>query len=283
METTARAHPPWLVQRVPAGKSFDTVKSLMNDLGLHTVCQSAGCPNMGECFAASTATFMILGKVCTRQCRFCAVTKGEPIAVDCEEPGKVARAAIALGLKHVVITSVTRDDLDDGGANQFAACISELRKLNSALTVEVLVPDFGGSGSALQTVLQAVPEVFNHNIETVPRLYAQVRPQALYKRSLEILGIAAQSGIGIVKSGIMVGLGETSAEVLSVFQDWRKAGVTSVTIGQYLRPSLQHLPVAEYVTPAQFLWYEQVAYKVGFTKVASGPLVRSSYHAADFI
>lgn len=281
MINTAREHPPWLVQRIPAG-GFEKVQNLMGKLGLHTVCQSASCPNIGECFAASTATFLILGGVCTRRCRFCAVPKGEPHSLDLAEPDGVARAVSELGIKHVVITSVTRDDLPDGGAGQFATCISKIRQLSRATTIEVLVPDFRGDQVALRTVLEAKPEVFNHNIETVPRLYQQVRPIANFQRSLDILGTAAKAKISAVKSGIMVGLGEGDKEMLAVFRDMRSVGVTNLTIGQYLRPSDNHLPVIEYVSPEKFRWYEQQAYEVGFKKVVAGPLVRSSYHAADF-
>ena len=275
--------PPWLIQRIPAGKNAEMVRSLVGELGLHTVCQSAACPNTGECFASATATFLILGGICTRQCQFCAVTKGEPLPLDCTEPDKLSLAVKALGLKHVVITSVTRDDLADGGSGQFVACVNKVRQFNPGVTVEVLVPDFSGDCTNLASVLQARPEVFNHNIETVPRLYQQVRPKADYECSLGILAAAAQARIGIVKSGIMLGLGENEEEVLAVFSDLRTAGVISLTIGQYLRPSSKHLPVVQYVSPDKFRWYEHCAYEAGFKKVAAGPLVRSSYHAADFL
>lgn len=282
METQVVKHPPWLVQRVSAGKNFDKVKNLVNHLGIHTVCQSAACPNIGECFSGATATFLILGGVCTRQCRFCTVTKGEPLPLDQEEPDKVVQAVVELGLRHVVITSVTRDDLLDGGASQFISCISKIRDLQRGITVEVLVPDFQGNKDALWNVLRAQPDVFNHNIETVPRLYEQVRPKADYQRSLKVLFTATIAGIEAVKSGIMVGLGETEAEVLAVFSDLRLVGVTNLTVGQYLRPSAQHLPIVEYISPEKFIWYEKQALAMGFKKVAAGPLVRSSYHAADY-
>jgi lipoic acid synthetase len=272
--------PSWLVQRIPAGRDFHKVDNLMRGLGLHTVCRSAHCPNMGECFGSGTATFLILGGVCTRRCGFCAVPKGSPQPVVIAEADNVAQAVAALGLKHAVITSVTRDDLPDGGAGHFAVCIAKVRELNHTTAVEVLTPDFGGDLAALARVLAAQPAVFNHNIETVPRLYPSVRPAADYQRSLTVLQAAAQTGFSMVKSGIMVGLGETVKEVLDVFADMVAAGVTAVTVGQYLRPSLKHLPVAEYVHPNLFRYYEEKAYAAGLKKVASGPLVRSSYHAA---
>lgn len=272
--------PEWLVQRIPAGQEMEQVRTMLGDLGLHTVCQSASCPNIGECFGACTATFLILGGTCTRGCRFCAVPKGVPSPIDTEEPDKVAEAVARLKIKHVVITSVTRDDLADGGAEQFAACIKKIHAQNLHTTVEVLVPDFKGNEAAVQTVLNARPEVFNHNIETVPRLYATVRPGADYKRSLKVLRTAARDGTVLVKSGIMLGLGETQQEAFDVFSDLYAQGVRALTAGQYLRPSANHLPVKEYVHPEQFRWYAKVAKKIGFSHVASGPLVRSSYHAA---
>lgn len=280
MQKNTTRRPSWLVQRIPAGRDFNKVDKLMRELGLHTVCRSAHCPNIGECFGSGTATFLILGGVCTRRCGFCAVPKGHPKEVEIIEADNVAQAVAALGLKHVVITSVTRDDLLDGGAGHFAVCIAKVRELNHATAVEVLTPDFGGDLAALARVLAAKPAVFSHNIETVPRLYPSVRPAADYQRSLTVLQAADQTGFSMVKSGIMVGLGETVVEVLAVFSDMVAAGVTAVTVGQYLRPSLKHLPVAEYVHPDLFRYYEEKAYAAGLKKVASGPLVRSSYHAA---
>lgn len=275
------AKPSWLTQRIPASKIMTGIQDMVKDLGIHTVCQSACCPNIGECFSAATATFMVLGGICTRKCGFCAVGKGKPLPVDPDEPVKVAQAVSILKLKHAVVTSVTRDDLEDGGAGLIAECIYKIREYSPGTTVEVLVPDFNGNDAALLTVFNAEPEVFNHNTETVPRLYPQVRPGADYNRTLSILFKAAQYRIGVVKSGIMVGLGESEDEVLEVLYNLRAANVTSLTIGQYLSPSPQHLPVQEYVTPETFKRYEQLAFAAGFKNVASGPLVRSSYHAAD--
>lgn len=256
---------------------------MIEQSNLQTVCLSAACPNIGHCYQAGTATFLILGKVCTRACRFCAVRGGIPTGVDPTEPERVAMAAQHMRLQHVVLTSVTRDDLIDGGASQFAACIQSVRAADSRFTVEVLVPDFQGSLPAITRVLQENPDVFNHNIETVPRLYSVVRPGADYRRSLSVLKRAGQQGILAVKSGLMVGLGETEAEIIEVLTDLRQVGVTMLTIGQYLRPSAHHIAVAEYVHPVKFLEYEQIARQLGFKQVASGPLVRSSYHAAEFI
>ncbi len=275
------AKPPWLTQRIPASKVLTGIQDMVKELGIHTVCQSASCPNIGECFSAATATFMVLGGICTRKCGFCAVGKGMPLPVDPEEPVKVAQAVSLLKLRHAVVTSVTRDDLVDGGAGLIAECIYKIREFNPGTTVEVLVPDFQGDDASLMKVFEAEPEVFNHNTETVPRLYENVRPGADYKRSMSILAKAAEYGIHVVKSGIMVGLGESETEILDVFRDLRAANVTALTIGQYLSPSVRHLPVQEYVTPETFKRYEQLAYEAGFKNVASGPLVRSSYHAAD--
>lgn len=272
---------PWLIRRIPAGGNAEKVQNLMVGLKLHTVCQSASCPNQGECFHSGTATFLILGGVCTRGCRFCGVLKGKTEPVDPCEPGNVAAAVKTLNLQHAVITSVTRDDLSDGGAAQFASCIRAIRAVNPGTTVEVLTPDFAGSAEALRLVLEENPEVFNHNVETVPRLYSTVRPQANYMQSLEVLHRAAQFGIQRVKSGLMLGLGEKEAEVLEVFQDLLAAGVNCLTVGQYLRPSRDHLPVVDYIHPDQFDKLSKEAYRMGFIYVASGPLVRSSYHAGD--
>lgn len=279
MDKNKRERPLWLKQRVTAA-GLTAVSSLMRDLDLHTVCQSADCPNLGECFGARTATFLILGGVCTRNCRFCSVAKGMPQQLDMNEPERVAQAVKTLGLKHAVVTSVTRDDLPDGGAGQFVACIEKIRQMSPGTTVEVLAPDFGGDEVALTAVLEAGPEVFNHNIETVPRLYSVVRPEATYQRSLGVLRKAAQYESIITKSGIMLGLGETEAEVIQVLQDWAENGVQAITIGQYLQPSLEHLEIVEYIHPDQFKKYEQIGYAMGYRQVVSGPLVRSSYHAS---
>lgn len=258
--------------------------------GLNTVCREANCPNIGECFGRGTATFMILGDACTRNCRFCAVASGSPKAVDEDEPRRLAEAAGRLRLKHVVITSVTRDDLPDGGASHFAACLRELRQLAQPPTVEVLTPDFQGDADALLLVLHERPEVFNHNVETVPRLYPQVRPQADFARSINVLARAAQfaaeqaDGRMLVKSGLMVGLGETFDEVIVALGDLRSAGADLVTIGQYLRPAASgdYCEIVRYVEPDEFAAYAGIATKMGFSGVASAPLVRSSYHAEEF-
>lgn len=281
MKSDMSERAPWLIRRIPAGGGMEKVQGLMDGLRLHTVCQSASCPNQGECFHSGTATFLILGGVCTRGCRFCAVPKGPTVPVDSEEPANLAAAVKKLGLKHAVVTSVTRDDLPDGGAEQFASCIREIRDMNPGTTVEVLTPDFAGNAEALHVVLAESPEVFNHNVETVPRLYSTVRPQANYRQSLDVLRQATKAGIKRVKSGLMLGLGETEEEVVAVFQDLLDAGVNCLTVGQYLRPSREHLPVVDYVHPDQFEKLAKEAYRRGFIHVASGPLVRSSYHAGD--
>ena len=282
MKSDMAERAPWLIRRIPAGGNIEKVQGLMDGLRLHTVCQSASCPNQGECFHSGTATFLILGGICTRGCRFCSVPKGEaPLPPDPEEPANVADAVRTLGLKHAVVTSVTRDDLADGGAGQFVACIREIRKVKPDTTVEVLTPDFAGNAWALQSVLAEKPEVFNHNVETVPRLYATVRPQANYMRSLAVLQQASSAGIDRVKSGLMLGLGETEDEVVEVLEDLLAVGANCLTLGQYLRPTKEHLPVVEYVHPDQFKKLADTAYQLGFLHVAAGPLVRSSYHAGE--
>ena len=258
------------------------MKSLLDGLALHTVCESAHCPNQGDCLARRTATFMILGDVCTRNCRFCAVSHGRPAPTDPEEPRHIAEAAGYLGLRYVVITSVTRDDLPDGGAAQFAACIRELRALDPSIGVEVLVPDFRGDWRALDTVMEARPAVLNHNVETVPRLYASVRPQAGYARSVELLWRAKEMRLGaLTKSGMMLGLGEEREEVLRVMHDLREAGCDFLTLGQYLAPSDEHHPVVRFIPPEEFDEYARLAREAGFQGVAAAPLVRSSYHAGE--
>jgi lipoic acid synthetase len=247
---------------------------------LHTVCEGAECPNRGACFGEGTATLMILGAVCTRNCRFCAVTKGRADALDPDEPRRVAAAICQLGLDYAVITSVTRDDLPDGGAGAFAAVIRQIRAQSPRTLIEVLTPDFRGNREALQTVADACPDVFNHNLETVPRLYSSVRPQANYRQSLQVLARMKKLAPEIkTKSGFMVGLGERKEEVRELLTDLRQADCDLVTIGQYLSPSKQHLPVVGFITPEEFAEYERIAYSLGFAGVASGPLVRSSFHA----
>lgn len=275
--------PKWLTIRSPKIEVFEDMVKYLKSLGIHTVCQSAGCPNIGECFSKRTATFMILGNICTRNCSFCGVPSGIPSPVDPDEPRRVAQAAAGLGLAYVVVTSVTRDDLNDGGASHFAETIRQIKLAIPNAKVEVLIPDFKGDEAALAKVLEARPIVLNHNVETVPRLYPAVRPQADYKRSLKILETASKLKSSIfTKSGFMVGLGESKAEVIEVLKDLRQVGCDFVTIGQYLRPSKAHLPVVEYVTPARFEEYKAIGESMGFRNVASGPFVRSSYHAADF-
>jgi lipoyl synthase len=282
--TPRTPRPDWLRVRAPGGENYRDVKSLVRSLRLHTVCESARCPNVGECWNHRTATFMILGNVCTRRCGFCAVEKGAPLPVDYDEPGRVAEAAAALGLRYAVITSVNRDDRKDGGAELFALTIRAIRERIPACKVEVLIPDFQGSHPAMDMVLDAAPDVLNHNLETVPRLYRQARIGARYERSLEILSYAKTTRPAIpTKSGIMVGLGETMDETLGAMRDLRDHQVDILTVGQYLRPSEQHLPVARYVTPAEFDELRRTGREMGFTHVESGPLVRSSYHAADVV
>jgi lipoyl synthase len=279
--------PEWVQKRVAHHDSLHVLKSGLRSRGLHTVCESARCPNIHECFHRGTATFLILGNLCTRACGFCSVPKAaagsEFSTLDAEEPARVARMAAELGLRYVVITSVTRDDLPDGGAAHFARTVREVRAALPAARIEVLTPDFRGDSSAVREVLDAAPDVFNHNIETVPRLYAHVRPQADYTRSLGVLRFAREyrRGEAMVKSGLMVGFGESSAEVEAVLADLRGAGVQIVTIGQYLRPTRHNLPVAEYIAPAQFDAWRKVGRRLGFKMVFSGPLVRSSYMADD--
>lgn len=274
--------PQWAVKKKTTHGDIRKVKTLLRDLNLRTVCESARCPNMGDCFSRPTATFMILGDICTRGCGFCAVDKGLPSEVDWDEADRIVQAAVALSLAHVVITSVTRDDLPDGGAALFARVVIKLREALPDALVEVLTPDFGGDRDALETVLAAGPHIFNHNLETVPRLYAKVRPQADYRRSLDVLRAAKEiAPAQHTKSGLMVGFGETRDEVISVLRDLRDAKCDIVTIGQYLRPSLRHLPVVEYVRPEVFEEYRQIGESLGFALTASAPLVRSSFNAAE--
>jgi len=272
--------PEWLRAPAPAGENYRDLKALVEDLRLHTVCESAACPNVGECWNHRTATFMILGNVCTRRCGFCAVQKGGPLPVDYDEPRRVAEAVALLGLKFAVITSVNRDDRKDGGAELFALTIRAIRERLPDCGVEVLVPDFQGSHAAMEAVMEARPDVLNHNIETVPRLYRQVRLGARYERSLDMLAYARSIGNGIpTKSGMMLGLGETLDEVRAVMRDLRAHHVDVLTLGQYLRPSPKHLPLVRYVTPEEFAGLRRAGQEMGFRHVESGPLVRSSYHA----
>jgi lipoyl synthase len=273
--------PPWLRVKIPSGAGCEDVRNLIRDRQLHTVCQSAQCPNIWECFSHRTATFMILGGHCTRHCRFCAVPSNPAGLPDPEEPGKVAEAAKLLGLEYVVVTSVTRDDLPDGGAEHFAKTIGEIRRALPDACVEVLVPDFQGEEHALHTVIQALPDVLNHNVETVPRLYPRVRPEADYLRSLTLLKrVRLQSTIP-TKSGLMLGLGESSLEIEEVLNDLLAIDIKILTLGQYLQPSTEHLPVERFVTPQEFEQWQKRALEMGFKEVASGPLVRSSYHAGE--
>jgi len=279
-EPVARRHPPWLKVRAPGGSGYVETLTTVRTLGLHTVCQEAHCPNVGECWGHRTATFMLLGDVCTRNCGFCAVHHGRPVTVDPGEPGRVAEAVVRLGLQHVVVTSVDRDDLPDGGASHFAATARAIKARCPTCRVEVLVPDFKGDGAAVETVASAPIDVFNHNVETVPRLYRRVRPGARYERSLGVLrGARAVSVRGITKAGLMLGLGETRDELLEVFGDIRGAACDVLTLGQYLRPSRDQLPVERYVPPEEFAALRDDALALGFRHVEAGPLVRSSYHA----
>jgi lipoic acid synthetase len=282
MEKTRK--PEWLMVKAPSEEVLEEMEALLRGLRLHTICESASCPNVGVCFGNRTTTFLILGDVCTRSCRFCDVAKGVPGAVDLEEPRRVAEAVRRLGLKHVVVTSVTRDDLEDFGAGQFVRTIKEIRKVNFETTVEVLIPDFQGSMKALGMVVDAGPDVVGHNLETVPRLYGEVRPGADYERSIGVLGAVKSLAPEVyTKSGLMVGLGETDGEVLSVMRDLRSVGCDVFTVGQYLRPSKDHLEVKEYVPLWRFEKYRRWGCELGFRYVVSGPLVRSSFNAADFL
>lgn len=274
--------PPWLKVRFPAGGNYERLRDLMREQELHTVCEEARCPNIGDCWSRGTATFMILGDTCTRSCGFCAVKTGRPGTIDLGEPKRVAMAIQRMGLKHAVITSVNRDELADGGAGIFADTIRWTRRLSPGTTIEVLIPDFKGAWDALETVLEAQPEILNHNTETVPRLYSGVRPQARYERSLELFRQARRlDPESLTKSGLMVGLGETREELLAVFRDLRAVGVDILTVGQYLQPTPAHLPVVRYWTPEEFADLKDAATAMGFRHVESGPLVRSSYHAEE--
>ncbi|MFZ1122727.1 MAG: lipoyl synthase [Candidatus Binataceae bacterium] len=289
---TERRHPDWIKVRAPTSPEYFRTKALLAELRLHTVCQEACCPNIGECFSHRTATFMLMGDVCTRNCPYCAVAHGKVRPLDPDEPRRIAEAVARLGLDHVVVTSVDRDDLPDGGASHFAATAGAIQRLRPATRVEVLVPDFKGSYPAVETVVGAPVAIFNHNIETVPSLYRKARPGGNYQRSLDVLAHAKSfgktfskaDGRGLLtKAGIMLGLGEEPDEVETVLRDLRAAGCDILTLGQYLRPSRDHLPVERYVTPAEFAELKSGAMAMGFRHVESGPLVRSSYHAWEHV
>jgi len=278
METVTRK-PEWLKVKLPSGKKYTALRDLVSDHKLHTICTSGSCPNMGECWTDGTATFMILGNICTRSCGFCGVSTGRPLPVDWSEPDRVAHSIHLMQIKHAVITSVDRDDLEDMGSIIWAETIKAIRRENPEITLETLIPDFQGNKTNIDRIIAEKPEVVSHNIETVIRLTRQVRIQAKYERSLEVLLYLKESGIKRTKSGLMLGLGETQEEVLESMQDLRNHQVDIVTIGQYLQPSKKHLPVMRFITPAEFEFYKNEGLKMGFKHVESGALVRSSYHA----
>ena len=270
--------PSWLKVKLPTGESYKNLRKIVAEHDLHTICSSGNCPNMGECWGAGTATFMILGNICTRSCGFCAVKTGRPLAVDLEEPMRVANSVKLMNVKHCVITSVDRDDLKDGGASIWAETINEIRRVNPTTTMETLIPDFKGRKEDIQTIIDVAPEIVSHNMETVERLTKKVRIQAKYRRSLDTLRILKE-GLIRTKSGIMLGLGEKDEEVIQTMKDLRGVGVEIMTIGQYLQPTTKHLPVVEYVHPDKFAEFKKIGLELGFRVVESGPLVRSSYHA----
>ena len=274
--------PKWLKVKLPTGQAYKNVRGITKSHNLHTICESGNCPNMGECWGAGTATFMILGNICTRSCGFCNVMTGRPLAVDVLEPLKVARSVKLMNVKHAVITSVDRDDLKDGGASIWVETIAAIRKQNPKTTMETLIPDFKGKEKDIQQIIDAKPEVVSHNIETVRSLTKKVRIQAKYDRSLDTLRLLYEGGIR-TKSGIMLGLGETEEEIIEAMKDLRNVGVKILTLGQYLQPSKKHLPVIEFITPEQFLYLKEVGLSLGFEHVESSPLVRSSYHAEKHI
>lgn len=275
--------PAWIKVRLPSNPVFFSTKALISDLRLHTVCEEAQCPNRWECWSQGTATFMIAGDRCTRACGFCAVATAKPFALEVDEPQRVAEAVARMKLRHVVVTAVARDDLSDGGAEHFAHTIAAIRSVDAAIVIEVLVPDFNGRDDCLELVVRAAPHVFNHNLETVERLSSVVRSRAKYRLSLQVLRRVKEMAPGLVtKSGLMLGLGETEVELFQAMDDLRAVGCQVLTLGQYLRPSPQHLPVVAYIHPDQFAAYQQIASAKGFDHVSSGPLVRSSYHAADY-
>ncbi len=274
--------PDWLRVKLPVGEDYKAVRNIVSDHKLHTICESGNCPNMGECWSAGTATFMILGNVCTRSCGFCAVATGKPQDVDPFEPLRVAKSVKLMGLKHAVITSVDRDDLKDGGSETWAKTVQEVRRLNPGITLETLIPDFRGEWHNLQRVIEARPDIVSHNLETVRRMTKEVRIQAKYDRSLELLKRLSDAGI-VTKSGIMLGLGESEEEILETMDDLVQVGVQIMTLGQYLQPTKNHLPVDEFITPEKFAYYKEIGLKKGLRYVESGPLVRSSYHAEKHI
>ncbi len=274
--------PEWIRAKLPYGESYAKLLGLMRGKQLHTVCEEARCPNLGECWGRGTATFMILGDICTRSCGFCAVKTGRPTELDTDEPRRVAEAVMSMNLRHVVITSVNRDELRDGGASIFAETIRQIRIKSPKCRIEILIPDFRGDNVALDVVVDAAPDILNHNVETVPRLYTVVRPQAKYDRSLNVLTYFKERGL-VTKSGVMVGIGEKPEEILEVMKDLRKSNVDILTVGQYLQPTKEHLPIDRYVTPDEFEMYKRIGLEMGFKFVESGPLVRSSYHADEQI
>lgn len=276
------SRPEWLKQRVPNQETLKKMEKMLRGLSLNTVCEGANCPNMGKCFENKTATFMIMGSICTRGCKFCAVEGGEPKILDPEEPFHVAEASKQLGLKHIVVTSVTRDDLQDGGAEHFAKTVTEIRKLNPNSTIELLIPDLMGNWDALKIIVESGPDIINHNVETIPSLYKKVRPQAIYKRSLELLKQVKIFDSNIfTKSGLMLGLGESDEEVIGVMKDLVDIDCDILTLGQYLRPSTKHVSIHKYIHPDKFEELKNIALGKGFKYVASGPMVRSSYKAFD--
>jgi lipoic acid synthetase len=270
--------PKWLRVKLPTGENYKKVRALVDEHKLHTICESGNCPNMGECWGEGTATFMILGNICTRSCGFCAVQTGRPEEVDIYEPGRVAHSVKTMGVKHAVITSVDRDDLKDGGASIWVQTVRAVRNQSPGTTMETLIPDFAGNWDNLQKIIDVAPEIVSHNLETVRRLTKQVRIQAKYDRSLEVLFRLKKGGMR-TKSGVMLGLGETAQEVIETMEDLKSVGLDILTLGQYLQPTPKHLPIAEFVTPDTFLEYKELGLKMGFRYVESGPLVRSSYHA----
>tara|TARA_B100000902_G_scaffold344206_1_gene349443 strand:+ start:17000 stop:17851 length:852 start_codon:yes stop_codon:yes gene_type:complete len=278
LETLQKRKPKWLKVKLPTGESYKKVKGLTKSHSLHTICESGNCPNMGECWGAGTATFMILGNICTRSCGFCNVKTGRPLSVDISEPYNIAKSVKIMNIKHAVITSVDRDDLQDGGSAIWAETVNQIRNLNPNTTLETLIPDFKGKEDDIQKIIDVKPEVVSHNMETVKRLTKKVRIQARYQRSLDVLDMLFNGGVR-TKSGVMLGLGETDDEVVDTMKDLRRVGVSIMTLGQYLQPTKKHLPVIEYINPDKFKMFKKIGLEIGFRVVESGPLVRSSYHA----